>query len=84
MMKNSNSYNVKITFKLQTFQKDIFGDYWEDKWVDNSFVDKELVINNLNSGMLEVFNKITYATEKLIKEGHRAIRVDSVDFISLN
>lgn len=83
-MKNGNNYNVKITFKLQTFQKDIFGDYWEDKWVDDSFVSDELVINNLNSGMLEVFNKIAYITEKLIKDEHRAIRVDSVNFISLN
>ena len=83
-MKNSNNYNVKITFKLQTFQKDIFGDCWKDKWVDDSFVSDELVINNLNSGMLEVFNQIAYVTEKLIKDEHRAIRVDSVNFISLN
>ena len=58
--------------------------YWEDKWVDSSLVDKESVINNLNSGMLEVFNQIAYITEKLIKDEHRAIRVDSVNFISLN
>ena len=83
-MKNGNNYNVKITFKLQTFQKDIFGDHWKDKWVDDSFVSDELVINNLNSGMLEVFNQIAYVTEKLIKDEHRAIRVDSVNFISLN
>lgn len=73
-------YNVKITFNLQTFQKDVFGDYWEDKWVDDFFVYDGLFIDNLSSGMLEVFNQIAYFTEKLIKDGYRNIHVDRVDF----
>jgi len=76
-------YNVKITFNLQTFQKDIFGDYWEDKWVDDSYVNEELVVDKPSPVLLEVFNQIAYVTEKLIKEGYRAIRVDRVDFIKM-
>ena len=77
-------YRVEIKFVFSYFEKDIFGDYWNDKYVQKYRIDDSLIIyNDDNDATFKIINEITKLTEQIVNDKGEDVRVEYVNIIKI-
>lgn len=76
-------YRVYIKMIFFKFEKDLFGEYWNDKYVEKNYVDDSLIISNEDNNMLKIINKVAELTEQIINDKGESVRVEYVNIVKI-
>lgn len=76
-------YRVYIKMIFSKFEKDLFGEYWNDKYVEKNYVDDSLIISNEDNNMFKIINKVAELTEQIINDKGIDVRVEYVNIVKI-
>lgn len=80
-------YRVETKIIYYQYEEDIFGNYWDNKYVKEYMTDNSLILKKDDSdsvNSLKVINNIASLTEKIIKGNGSGVRVECINYIKID